>query len=266
MVHLSYSHQLAAERGKLRKIRGSVAWMEVNDAGNDCGICMQPLGNIARRGNLECCEHIFCLGCISRFVSTNDLACPTCKKQFSKVYEIDDEGEHVQTIEYQSGCRTLPPSSQQTGSHLYHRRRWYWVRFQSWERDLAQSVMLLSQLLCSLIWETTPNIFEPAESKIPTDQSIDSVSFGPGEGVGAFQNPDIVGSNPHLTVGAWGKAICLTEKAVFFHQFTSSSLCLLPIFLLAWSCFPSSRFSCKLHSKLSFLEFQRMTHGPMFQE
>jgi hypothetical protein len=77
--------------------------MATTGQGDMCGICKQPLASAIRRATTERCNHGFCLKCISGHVA---LACPTCGKPFSEIYEVDHDGEHLQTIKYQTGCRS----------------------------------------------------------------------------------------------------------------------------------------------------------------
>ena len=46
-------------------------------------------------GSLDCCEHLFCHGCIERWLSESTSTCPLCKREASRLYQTGADGSRL---------------------------------------------------------------------------------------------------------------------------------------------------------------------------
>jgi uncharacterized protein YoaH (UPF0181 family) len=89
--------------GSTGPMRGGTAAAALQDAGNLdelCTICFtSSLRDAAREngfiGSLDCCEHLFCHGCIWQKLSESTSTCPLCKREVGRLFQTGVDGSRL---------------------------------------------------------------------------------------------------------------------------------------------------------------------------
>lgn len=74
-----------------KRVKNKKKPVDVSFKGESCGVCFDTFDT---RGKLDCCNHMYCVNCITTWSKTSN-TCPQCKRRFKRIDSYNLEGNKI---------------------------------------------------------------------------------------------------------------------------------------------------------------------------